>query len=101
MVDDRVKVNPLAGWTAGQVENAFRRRALPRQLLFDDGYRSIGGAPCTRRPAAGADDRSGRWAEMAKTECGIHRGGVRSVAPRVPEPAGRAGPPGVRGWVLW
>lgn len=74
VVDDRVKVNPLAGWSAGQVEAAYRRRALPRHPLFADGYRSVGCAPCTRR----ADDRSGRWAGFGKTECGIHRGAPAS-----------------------
>ena len=41
--------------------------------LLDDGYPSIGCAPCTARVAPGADPRSGRWAGLAKTECGIHR----------------------------
>jgi phosphoadenosine phosphosulfate reductase len=40
--------------------------------LLDDGYTSIGCEPCTRRPL-NADPRSGRWAGLAKTECGILR----------------------------
>lgn len=72
-IDGRVKVNPLAGWTAQQVDDAFRHRNLPRHPLFDDGYASIGCAPCTRRVLAGEDARSGRWAGLGKTECGIHR----------------------------
>lgn len=80
-VDDKVKVNPLAGWTAEQVEDAFRRRNLPRHPLFDEDYRSIGCAPCTRRVLAGADARSGRWSGLGKTECGIHRpAGAASAA---------------------
>ena len=78
-VDDKVKVNPLAGWTAGQVEDAFRHRNLPRHPLFEDGYRSIGCAPCTRRVPAGEDARGGRWAGLGKTECGIHR--ARTATP--------------------
>ena len=42
------------------------------RALVDDGYPSIGCAPCTRRVAPGEDVRSGRWAGTNKTECGIH-----------------------------
>jgi len=40
--------------------------------LVDEGYPSIGCAPCTNKPALGADPRSGRWAGQTKTECGLH-----------------------------
>ena len=40
---------------------------LVNTLTFD-GYASIGCWPCTE-PAA---DRSGRWAGLDKTECGLH-----------------------------
>ena len=40
--------------------------------LIAEGYPSIGCAPCTVRPALGADPRSGRWQGTAKTECGLH-----------------------------
>lgn len=69
----RIKVNPLAGWSAERIEAAFRDRGLPRHPLFADGYRSIGCEPCTRRVRPGEDARAGRWAGLAKTECGIHR----------------------------
>ncbi len=39
--------------------------------LLEDGYPSIGCEPCTLK-ADGDDPRSGRWAGLAKTECGIH-----------------------------
>jgi phosphoadenosine phosphosulfate reductase len=42
--------------------------------LFDDGYASIGCAPCTRRILDGEDSRAGRWSGREKTECGIHFG---------------------------
>ena len=41
-------------------------------LLLTDGYPSIGCAPCTRRVEPGEDPRAGRWAGLAKTECGLH-----------------------------
>jgi phosphoadenosine phosphosulfate reductase len=40
--------------------------------LLQEGYRSIGCAPCTRAVADGEDARAGRWSGLAKTECGIH-----------------------------
>ncbi len=72
-VDGRVKVNPLAAWTPAQIMAEFERRALPRHPLAENGYLSIGCAPCTRAVAAGEDPRAGRWAGMAKVECGIHK----------------------------
>jgi phosphoadenosine phosphosulfate reductase len=72
-VDGQVKINPLADWTAADVEAEMVRRDLPRHALSLAGYPSIGCAPCTRAVASGEDPRSGRWAGTGKTECGIHR----------------------------
>jgi phosphoadenosine phosphosulfate reductase len=38
----------------------------------DQGYPSIGCAPCTSKVAPGEDPRSGRWKGWDKVECGIH-----------------------------
>jgi phosphoadenosine phosphosulfate reductase len=73
--DDRhglVKVNPLVAWTLGDLTTYAEVTGIPTNPLPDRGYPSIGCAPCTRPVAAGADPRSGRWAGLAKTECGIH-----------------------------
>jgi phosphoadenosine phosphosulfate reductase len=70
--EGRIKVNPLAGWTRDQILDAFAARDLPAHPLEADGFLSIGCMPCTDRVAPGADPRSGRWAGLAKTECGIH-----------------------------
>ncbi|MFD1720009.1 phosphoadenylyl-sulfate reductase [Amnibacterium endophyticum] len=67
-----VKVNPLAAWTTDEMLDYAERHAVPVNPLLADGYPSIGCAPCTQRVAPGADPRSGRWAGLAKTECGIH-----------------------------
>jgi phosphoadenosine phosphosulfate reductase len=75
--DGRIKINPLANWTAKDIEAESRRRALPRHPLVADGFLSIGCMPCTSRVEAGADARSGRWAGTAKVECGIHLPGTR------------------------
>jgi phosphoadenosine phosphosulfate reductase len=70
--DGRTTVNPLAFWDDAMIEAYFERHRLPRHPLQDAGYTSIGCATCTVRPVPGEDKRSGRWAGMDKTECGIH-----------------------------
>ena len=69
-----VKVNPLADWTKGEVWDYIRANDVPYHALFDQGYTSIGCAPCTRPVAAGEADRAGRWwwETDAPKECGIH-----------------------------
>jgi phosphoadenosine phosphosulfate reductase len=63
-----VKYNPLADWTEKDLWRRIHERDLPYHPLHDQGYESIGCAPCTL-PGAG---REGRWAGSDKTECGIH-----------------------------
>lgn len=72
VMQDVVKVNPLARWTDLDVERYVQERALPVHPLTRRGYTSIGCRPCTEPVAAGAAPRSGRWAGTAKTECGLH-----------------------------
>jgi phosphoadenosine phosphosulfate reductase len=62
------KVNPLADWTEKDLWRYIYAHDLPYNPLHDQGYASIGCAPCTL-PGAGRD---GRWAGEDKTECGIH-----------------------------
>jgi phosphoadenosine phosphosulfate reductase len=71
--DGRIKINPLADWSRDRIEAEFERRGLPHHPLEADGFLSIGCMPCTDRVAPGQDPRSGRWAGLNKTECGIHR----------------------------
>lgn len=68
----RLKFNPLAGWSAAEIEAYFARHDLPRHPLVAEGYLSIGCATCTHPVATGQDARSGRWQGHEKTECGIH-----------------------------
>jgi phosphoadenosine phosphosulfate reductase len=72
----RIKLNPLAPWSAEDVEHYRRLRNLPAHPLVAAGYRSIGCVPCTRRIGPGEDARAGRWWGLDKAECGIHRRGV-------------------------
>lgn len=67
-----VKVNPIARWTQQDVDAYMEEHGVIVNPLRYDGYPSIGCAPCTRPVAPGEDPRSGRWAGMGKTECGIH-----------------------------
>jgi phosphoadenosine phosphosulfate reductase len=62
------KFNPLVEWTEQDLWRRIHERDLPYHPLHDQGYASIGCAPCTR-PGSGRD---GRWAGSEKTECGIH-----------------------------
>lgn len=72
MAQGRVKINPLANWTAGDIERYFAAYRLPRHPLQQDGYTSVGCTPCTDRTMAGENSRAGRWRGQSKTECGIH-----------------------------
>jgi phosphoadenosine phosphosulfate reductase len=66
------KLNPLADWSEEQVWAYIHEHDIPYNPLHDQGYPSIGCTHCTRKPAAGEDARAGRWAGLAKTECGLH-----------------------------
>ncbi len=62
------KFNPLIEWTERDVWSYISEHDLPYNPLHDQGYASIGCAPCTS-PGSG---REGRWAGTDKTECGLH-----------------------------
>jgi phosphoadenosine phosphosulfate reductase len=68
----RIKINPLARWSAQDVQDYMIRNNLPKHPLVKQGYPSIGCAPCTSAVAKGEGPRSGRWRGHSKTECGIH-----------------------------
>ena len=56
-----VKLNPLAEWDESEVWDYVRERDVPYHSLYDQGYTSIGCAPCTRAIAPGEASRAGRW----------------------------------------
>jgi phosphoadenosine phosphosulfate reductase len=68
-----IKINPLANWTAAQVQDYIVDHNILVNPLLDQGYPSIGCMPCTNKVAPGEDPRSGRWAGQDKTECGLHQ----------------------------
>ncbi|MDT7702788.1 MAG: phosphoadenosine phosphosulfate reductase [Pseudonocardiales bacterium] len=67
-----VKINPIAAWSDEEMQAYIDENGILVNPLVDAGYPSIGCAPCTARPAPGADPRSGRWAGTGKIECGLH-----------------------------
>lgn len=72
--NDMVKVNPLVEWTEEQVWDYVRAREVPYNALHDQGFPSIGCAPCTRAIKPGEDVRAGRWwwENPDDKECGLH-----------------------------
>ena len=70
----RLKFNPLANWTWGDVWNYIALNQVACNPLHDQFYPSIGCAPCTRAIAVGEDFRAGRWwwEDEAAKECGLH-----------------------------
>jgi phosphoadenosine phosphosulfate reductase len=69
-----VKLNPLAHWSDEQVWDYLGAHDVPHNPLYDQGFTSIGCAPCTRPTEPGDDPRGGRWwwEQHATKECGIH-----------------------------
>jgi len=70
------KFNPLADWSEDEVWTWLRAKDVPYNALYDQGYRSIGCAPCSRPVVAGEDVRAGRWwwEQPDSKECGLHVG---------------------------
>ena len=74
IAEGRLKLSPLADWTALDVEDYLDKHDVPRHPLYAAGYASIGCAPCTRAIQPGEHERAGRWWWELGTdkECGIH-----------------------------
>jgi len=74
VVDGRMKISPLADWTAAQLDEYIRVHQVPVHPLYARGYTSIGCGPCTRAIRAGEPQRAGRWwwEQEGGKECGIH-----------------------------
>lgn len=69
-----IKYNPLLHWTTENVARYIREQNIPYNVLHDQGFVSIGCAPCTRAIRPGEDFRAGRWwwEDSSKKECGLH-----------------------------
>jgi phosphoadenosine phosphosulfate reductase len=68
-----IKYNPLLDWSFEQMIAYIQEHKIPYNPLHDQGFISIGCAPCTRAILPGEDARAGRWWwEDSKKECGLH-----------------------------
>ncbi len=76
-VNQLAKFNPVALWGDKEIWKYVHANDVPYNPLYEQGYPSIGcDTPvCTRPVKPGDDPRSGRWAGLGKTECGIHLDG--------------------------
>jgi phosphoadenosine phosphosulfate reductase len=72
VVDGRLKVEPLAHFSALDLSRYMAANRLPSHPLKAHGYRSIGCVPCTAKSGSEENPRAGRWEGKDKTECGIH-----------------------------
>ncbi len=69
-----IKFNPILHWSYGEIIDYLKSNQVPYNRLHDQGFTSIGCAPCTRAIVAGDDARAGRWWwETSKRECGLHQ----------------------------
>jgi len=67
-----IKICPLIHWKWDDILTYIELNNLPYNPLHDQGYPSIGCAPCTQPVSDNSDQRSGRWAGQTKSECGLH-----------------------------
>ena len=68
-----LRYHPMLEWNAKDVYRYIQAHDLPRHPLENDGYKSIGCVPCTRKwNALDLETRGGRWEGSSKTECGLH-----------------------------
>ena len=65
---DVLKFYPLLDMTKADRDKAIAEANLPSHPLVKQGYHSIGCKHCT----IPGEDRSGRWNNNPKTECGLH-----------------------------
>ncbi|MCB2409593.1 phosphoadenylyl-sulfate reductase [Hymenobacter lucidus] len=69
-----IKFHPLFDWTFEQCWAFVHEHSIPFNPLHQQGFVSIGCAPCTRAIKAGEDFRAGRWwwEDQSAKECGLH-----------------------------
>lgn len=69
-----IKINPLIDWSMEQMLDYIKENDVPYNPLHDQGFLSIGCAPCTRAVPEGGHVRDGRWwwETPEQKECGLH-----------------------------
>ncbi len=89
------RYHPMLEWDSRMIWRYREQHQLPEHPLEAQGYFSVGCEPCTQRfsleAAAEAEKsgRSGRWAGLRKTECGLHTelGPAKAAAAAEADPA--------------
>lgn len=69
-----LKFYPLLETSEDEIWQETKQKAIPHNKLYDQGYRSIGCAPCSRAISSHEDIRAGRWwwEDESGKECGLH-----------------------------
>lgn len=70
-----LKINPILDFTELDVWRYLAINEIPVNPLYNEGYRSLGCEPCSKKEDDETDEeRAGRWAgtEKQSGECGIH-----------------------------
>ncbi|MDB4387234.1 phosphoadenylyl-sulfate reductase [Akkermansiaceae bacterium] len=70
--DGVTKICPMLEWTSEEVRQYLGDNHLPAHPLLNQGYLSIGCAPCTQAASSDDHERAGRWIGSHKVECGLH-----------------------------
>ena len=75
-----VKLNPILLWYEREVWQYLALQGVRVNPLYNEGYRSLGCAPCTAI-STGPDERAGRWVGTSKCggECGIHTRPLKQI----------------------
>jgi phosphoadenosine phosphosulfate reductase len=73
-LNGRLKISPLADWSAEEVKAYILEHDVPEHPLYLRGFTSIGCEPCTRSVTVGEAERAGRWwwEDASNKECGLH-----------------------------
>jgi phosphoadenosine phosphosulfate reductase len=69
-----LKFHPLLNVSEAELRHYIKENDVPTNPLHDQGFPSIGCAPCTRAVAPGEPARRGRWwwEDDTHKECGLH-----------------------------
>jgi len=75
-----IKLNPILPWYEREVWEYLALRKVDVNPLYEEGYRSLGCAPCSHI-STDPDERAGRWIGTSKCggECGIHTRALKFV----------------------
>ena len=71
--EDKYIISPLLNLDRKSITNYLNDYDIPVHPLVNEGFFSIGCTHCTKKTENLGNIRSGRWNNLTKTECGIHK----------------------------